>query len=503
IRQIYNSMTAGSAKPEPVWVFEKAVLAQTPEFNVACGARLRIAHNQNDDQGSISIRINTALAELGKQTLMLNIRPDEVDMCTVVAKSNDKLIPDRMFSMVPVPVTSSAAVSTLILCLNGTGVVLVPPSANGTTLSPAIPEDPEYQAFAKLCQSKTIHLHLSKQQFRDGDLHRLRTFSGAVRARMLKPQSIDYKRLNAGHGAIEKDWRIFEQTTSPPPYCEPVSTQSVLGKRSRDDSPSEPHSASAILHSPPPPPWSPTEINTPTTRSPSPAYISPTRFTYETKQSYRERVKVLELQRQLHGLPDGLVREVLTGSGHQHLLVPPMPSVPKNPSKDASPVHDGQTSSASSDAEEVALVARVDKIIEERLGRLTKDAFKSLTQRRLDALVESQLPVAAELFLNGAVADHRDRFYEECKTSEINVREHVEEGITEVRDVTNECAKEISELAQQCIDDLDEHSKSLDASAEQELSKLKRWFAELARSLFDKETVVKPKPHTMTRRISM
>ncbi|KAH0415107.1 hypothetical protein KCU90_g15006, partial [Aureobasidium melanogenum] len=172
-------MAAERAKPEPLWVFEKAVLAHAPEFDVACAARLRVAHNQNDDQGSISIRINAALAELGKQTLMLNIRPDEVDMCTVVAKSNDKLIPDRMFSMVPVSVTSSAAVSTLILCLNATGAVLVPPSTNGTTLSPAVPQDAEYQAFAKLCQSKTIHLHLSKQQFRDGDLHRLRTFSGA------------------------------------------------------------------------------------------------------------------------------------------------------------------------------------------------------------------------------------------------------------------------------------------------------------------------------------
>ncbi|KAG9740406.1 hypothetical protein KCU73_g9213, partial [Aureobasidium melanogenum] len=496
-------MTAEKARPEPLWVFEKAVLAHAPEFNVACAARLRIAHNQNNDHGSMSIRINAALAELGKQTLMLNIRPDEVDMCTVVAKSNDKLIPDRMFSMVPVSVTSSAAVSTLILCLNATGAILVPPLANGTTLSPAVPQDAGFQAFEKLCQSKTIHLHLSKQQFRDGDLHRLRTFSGAVRARMLKPQPIDYKRLNAGQGAIEKDWRIFGQPIDPPAYCEPVPTQSVLGKRSRDDSPSEAHSKSAILCSPPPPPWSPTEVNTPTTRSPSPAHISPTIFTRDIKQSYRERIKVLELQRQLHGLPDELVREVLTGSGHQHLLVPETPPPPNKLSKDANSVPDRQTSSsASPDAEEAAMVAKVDRIIEQRLGKLTKDAFKALTQKRLNALVESQLPVAAELFLNGAVADHRDRFYEECKTSEINVREHIDEGITEVRDATNECATEISELAQQCMDNLDDHSKNLDASAEQELSKLKRWFAELAQSYFDK-TVVEPLPRAAARRISM
>lgn len=213
---------------------------------------------------------------------------------------------------------------------------------------------------------------------------------------------------------------------------------------------------------------------------------------------------MLELQRQLHSLPDELVREVLTGSGHRHLLVPGTPAAPNKLSKDVDLVPDRQVSpSASSEAVEADLVAKVDRIIEQRLGELTKDAFKSLTQRRLHALVESQLPLAAELFLNGAVADHRDRFYEECKTSEINVREHIDEGITEVRDVTNECTKEISELAQQCMDSLDEHSSSLDASAERELSKLKRWFAELAQSFFDKKTVVEPMPRAIARRVSM
>lgn len=166
---------------------------------------------------------------------MLNICPERVETCTVVAKSNGKLIPDRMFSMVPVSVTNSAAVSTLILCLNATGAVLVPPSLDATNLRPVASNDASanLEAFAKICQSKTIHLHLAKQQFKDGDLHHLRTFSGALRARMLKAQPLDYKRLNAGKGAVEKDWRVFGRSTSPPHYCEPASVQSVLGKRSR------------------------------------------------------------------------------------------------------------------------------------------------------------------------------------------------------------------------------------------------------------------------------
>jgi uncharacterized protein YPO0396 len=155
------------------------------------------------------------------------------------------------------------------------------------------------------------------------------------------------------------------------------------------------------------------------------------------------------------------------------------------------------------DTEDAVLAARVDVIIAQRLDKLTKDAFKSLTQRRLHALVESQLPVAAELFLNGAVADHRDQFYEDCKANEVNVRECIDEGITEIRDVTNECTKELSDLAQQCMDSLDEHSKSVDASAEQELSKLKRWFAELAHGFYDKKIDVGTVTLDKTRRISM
>jgi uncharacterized protein YPO0396 len=160
-------------------------------------------------------------------------------------------------------------------------------------------------------------------------------------------------------------------------------------------------------------------------------------------------------------------------------------------------------SSAPADTEDTALIARVDRIIAQRMDKLAKDAFKSLTQRRLHALVESQLPVAAELFLNGAVADHRDQFYEDCKANEVTVREHIDEGVTEIRDVTNECTKELSELAQQCMDSLDEHSRNVDASAEQELSKLKRWFAELAKGFSEKQISVGSASLDKTRRTSM
>ncbi|KAI5240686.1 hypothetical protein E4T43_05921 [Aureobasidium subglaciale] len=496
-------MSTTSPTSDHSWVFEKAVLAHAPEFDVACVARLRISHNQHDEQGSISIRVNANLAE-SKQSLMLNIRPEMVDTCTVVAKSNDKLIPDRMFSMVPVSVTNSAAVSTLVLSLNTTGIVLLPPSVADTTLSPASLDDANFGGFARICQSTIIHLHLSKQQLKDGELHHLRTFSGALRTRVLKAQPFDYKRLNAGHGAIERDWRVFEQLLDPPPYC--GSTRSVLGKRARDCSPTEGSlPASVISGSPPPPPWSPTEVNTPTTCSPSPSHISRTRFTNDDPQSYKQRLQALELQRKLTGLPDELVREALAESGHEHLLAPVTPAVKIKSLKTTKSSHNElRVAKASADISEADLIARVDTVIEQRLSKLTKDAFKTHTQRRLHALVEAQLPVAADLFLNGAVADYRDQFYEECQMNEASVREQIDEGITEVRDVTNHCTKEISELAQQCMDSLDEHSKGLDASAEQELSKLKRWFSELAQSLLnDKRDDVNTWPTAQARRTSI
>jgi hypothetical protein len=214
---------------------------------------------------------------------------------------------------------------------------------------------------------------------------------------------------------------------------------------------------------------------------------------------------VLDLQRQLRGVPDDFIREALAGSGHRHLLAPPATSLgAKTLSKGTKSMNDPLSpSSAPADTEDTALIARVDRIIAQRMDKLAKDAFKSLTQRRLHALVESQLPVAAELFLNGAVADHRDQFYEDCKTNEVTVREHIDEGVTEIRDVTNECTKELSELAQQCMDSLDEHSRNVDASAEQELSKLKRWFAELAKGFSEEQINAGSVSLDRKRRVSM
>jgi hypothetical protein len=524
--------------PEPLWTLEKAALVHAPGVNLSCPARLRITHDSDSEQGSISIHIKLALAGFsgnGKQTLMLSISPELVDMCTVVSKSNDRLIPHHMLSTVPVSVTNSAAVSTMVLCLNAHGVVIAP-HATSDILSPANPDDINFRAFAKLCQTKTIHVHFSKQQFNHDELSRLRTFAGTLCAHLLKARPYDRKRLNAGRGAVETDWRVFEQP-DPPPYRPdlPPYHGTVLGKRSRgecllvraafdvitwcshvvdagelstthwlqtklytDNSIKSPSikARSKQGTTPSPPPWSPTEINTPTTCSSSEWHISPTNFTREVIPDRADRVRVLQMQRQLRNLPDEHVREILRGSGHQHLLTTPNDVKPLDPSVDA----DAGAEPVSVSKVDQMIERRLDELVEKRLEPLMKDAFQSLTQKRLGTLVKAQLPVAADLFLNAAVTDYRDQFHEECQMNEVSVREQIDEGNTEVREVTDGCAKEISELAQRYMDDMAEQRDKLDLYAEEELSRLKCWFAELAESFFGRGKVLEPQVTSVKRR---
>lgn len=478
----------------------KAVLVHAPEFDVSCAARLRVAHDQTNNRGSISIRFTADLAA-GSRILMLNIRPDTVDKCAVHLRSNAKLIPSRMLSTVPAPVISASAVSTMTLCLNTAGVVLVPSGI--TTLTPANGSDANFHAFSKICQTTILHLHFSRQQFVQDELSHLQMFSRALGAdSLLQAEHIDYARLNAGRGMEEKDWRVFDKSFGPPPY-NVVSGDCVLGKRSRgttsvlrmlllaywyvESSSNLSHDVTPKVFVPPcsPPPWSPTEADTTSASPPSPRQIRPTKFTKPTRATTpdQEDIRVLRIRRTLNGIPDHIIREALIRSGRKHLLAPP----------------EDLDLDSSSDSEQVT-VAKVDKIIErrldqfveQRLGSLTRDAFESLTERRLQGLVESQLPGATKLFLNDAVREYRDQFYEDCKMSEAELREEVEEGATEVRNAAAECLQEIKEQAQRSLDDMEDQSNKLVVSVDEEIVKLKPWLATLAGSFVNKKRSADP-----------
>lgn len=137
-------------------------------------------------------------------------------------------------------------------------------------------------------------------------------------------------------------------------------------------------------------------------------------------------------------MPDHLIRQSLAASGHQHLLA----TAPEEKDVDASVEAEKVTMAKIDEMIEL----RLNDLLDERLGVLTRDAFKSLTQTRLQRLVKVQLPVAADMFLNAAVSEYRDRFQEDCKMCEANFRGEVDKGITEVRQATSDCLQEIEEL---------------------------------------------------------
>lgn len=211
--------------PNPPWVLKKAVLVHAPDLGISCSAHLRIAHNETANQGSISLRITADLANLNgrSQMLTLNIPPKIIEKCALAPRSNDGLCPPHLVSMIRASVTNVSAVSTLSLKLGTTGIVLCPSGAD--TLSPANPGDSDFDAFAKICRSDFLRLHFSRRQFVNKELDRLEAFSHVLRNRSLLAETFDHAR----HGVVERDWRAFNLSLDPPPYCEqPASGQVKL-----------------------------------------------------------------------------------------------------------------------------------------------------------------------------------------------------------------------------------------------------------------------------------
>ena len=169
------------------WVLKKAVLVYSPEFDVSCLTRLRVAHDKSANYGSISLRITADLANpTGRsQVLTLNIPPGIVATCLIDRVSNDGLCPSGLVSMLPAAVTDVSAVSTLSLGLNSTGTVLCPAAALEPP-SPANPGDLDFHAFARICQSKSLRLHFSGRQFVNQELDQLEAFSDALGKRSFR-----------------------------------------------------------------------------------------------------------------------------------------------------------------------------------------------------------------------------------------------------------------------------------------------------------------------------
>ncbi|KAH3054723.1 hypothetical protein KXW16_008806, partial [Aspergillus fumigatus] len=302
---------------------------------------------------------------------------------------------------------------------------------------------------------------------------------------------------HARHGVVQKDWRVFNLSPDPPPYyqesvseqakeadpplyCEESVSEQSIGKRRRDPwsmSPNDERRKRLLLPSPQLI-GSPTEVNTPSTLSPSPSSIRPTYFTHASSPSHTECKRLTHLEHELRGLSDDLIRELLIRSGRQHLL-----AMPKDVGRDIEKINFAEI-----------------ETVERRLERYVDE----MIERRLKSHVLEEI-------VDSAVSECRDQFYDECKTNEAEFREQVDDGNSEIRNTANECMNEIKEQArmymlemeeqaQQYMKHIEDQGIEVEMSAEAKVAKFKRWFNASAQSLLGSKSSTSHEPGANTRR---
>ncbi|PWY80332.1 hypothetical protein BO94DRAFT_521204 [Aspergillus sclerotioniger CBS 115572] len=495
-----------TTSPNPPLVLKKAVFVSTHDREGLCSARLRIAYDNNANQGSISLMIKADLANMSGrlQLLTFNVPPASVEKCALARISNDSLCSSHWIGMLPASVTSVSDVSTLSLTLRTTGIVLCPSGME--TISPTDPNDPNFCAFAKICKSKSLHLHFSTRQFVKDELDQLERFSFALQKRSLQAETFNHAR----QGVVKRDWRAFGLSLDPPPYSkelvsdqaeqvdpplyrEEFGSEQLVEKRCRGilsshhqwPMPPDDERRKRLRLLSPPLLGSPTEVNTPSTLSLSPASIRPTYFTHYSSPGRTDRNRLARLEHELRGVSDDLICKLLIRIGRQHLLAIP-----------------GEVDSDLPFESEKVSFTNVE-LIERRLERYVD----VMIERRLKSRVVDEI-------VDGAVSECRDQIFDEYKTNEAEFREQVDDGNSEVRITTNECMKEmkeqaqkymheIEEQAQQCMNDIENRGIEAEMAVEDKVAKFKRWFNASAQPLLDSKSNPSHELHTHARRSSI
>ncbi|KAL2862617.1 uncharacterized protein BJX67DRAFT_365881 [Aspergillus lucknowensis] len=477
----------------PPFVLRKAVLVSSydRESEVLCSARLRIAHNEAANQGSISLIFGADLANLSSRLpLTFNVAPASIEECILARMSDEGLCSSHWLAVLPAPVNSLANVSTLSLKLGTHGIVLCPFGTD--PLIPTDRNDSNFRAFAKICKSKSFHLHFSKRQFVPGELEKLEKFSYALQKGNLQAEPFNPSRQRV----VETDWRVFSLLLDPPPYYEdPVSGQAKqvdpplyreearsvqgAGKRVRDQwSPPLDYERQKRLCPPSPQLLSsPTEIKTPTTLSPSPS-IRPTHFKHACSPGHMDCDRLARLEHELRDISDDLLCKLLIKIGREHLL-----AVPGDVDRSGVPIES------------------------EKIGLSNFDLVKRNLIQDLEKTIKQRLDDHFEIFVNRAVSECRDQILDEYQSNEAEFREQVEDGNSELRITTDECMKEINEQAQkhmheieeqaqkqmhemeeqalQCMNDIENRGVETELAAAENIAKSKRWLNTSAQSLPD------------------
>lgn len=233
-----------------------------------------------------------------------------------------------------------------------------------------------------------------------------------------------------------------------------------------------------LLLSSPQPPGSATEVDTPSTCSPSPSSIRPTYFTRAFSPGRADRKILARLEHELRGVSDDLICKLLIRTGRRHLLARPEEvdsDLPSNSKK---------VSFAKVERIERPLKQYIDEMIERRLPHV------------VDKMIERCLTPVVNEIVDSAVSDGRDQISDGCKINEAEFREQVDDGNSEVRMTANECMKEIQEQAQwymdemneqeqKCTDHIEDQKIEVEMSMEKKVAKFECWFNASAPSLLD------------------
>ncbi|KAJ6126138.1 hypothetical protein N7471_010631 [Penicillium samsonianum] len=495
-------MTTTSRNPHCV-LKNKAVLVSIPDSEFSCRTRLFIAHDKTANEGSISIRFTAQLANLTgrSQVLTFIIPPEIVENCEFVSASDDGLCPYRLLPKLPAPENKPSDVSTLRLILNHTGIVLRPSGME--TLSPADPTDLDFAAFAKICQSTCLLLHISQRQFGDEERGQLKTFLGALRKRSLREKLFGTKRQRM----VRTTWRVFSPP-DPPSYCDTlVSKQQVdppryeqsvpkqvIGKRGRDPWSPDERQRKLLLTSPPPgsPSPTPTEVNTPSVLSLSPASIRPTNFTHASSPDSLDHNGLTRLACELRGFSDGQIRELIIRSGRQHLLA--MSEYTDLPS-------------------EFDIIKQyVDKMIERHLklhvvdiDKIVDRAMSDFGHHEVDILEQVQAGnsevnnTASECIeeMDKQAQKHVSDMKEQAQQHELDMEEQAEQRLCDI-EIAEQRLRDMEKKAEQRLRDIEKQGFEL----ENEFAKLKRWLNVSVQSLLDSQSSPGQRG-TKARRISI
>lgn len=447
-------MNTSSAKP--VWTFRRKVLLRAPDspaFEASLPAALFISHDIDNNKGIISAQVDLDPSNPARppQVLRLMFLPESVKACSWIQRSDDHLCPPRVLSKVPRHGVVASSVSTLSFELHTTATLFLPLDLK--PLSPQSHETLDLNALEKISGSHMLYIHFGKDQVNGRDRQLLQRFLTALREDNIEELSLDTKR----QGLTQGNLNTLRQVAVPPPYtAKPVSEQEEpvelppYGAVATPGHVAEkhPNAPSSILQGDEklkrplclssPPPGSPTEVNTPSTGPLSPpswASIYPTIFQRITSPDC-EKPMLLDLEHQLRGLPDDTIRNLLTRSGHGHLLVKPA-AADSRPSTASEKTTFSQ--SGMHDCESIQQYVNV--AVEQRL------------QSHVDEIVNRNSDL-----LHGLLKEKGQDFREQIDNVEYDLRHKTEDWMDEFQDAYLDYMKQLDAKSQDCLDTINDQA---------------------------------------------